>query len=415
MLRVSIVLALLVSCTASAPPATPAPPTSAAATSLAAATAGSVPAATPSASPSPAFRDLTVNPAGDVRGEHILAMELDASQTVGTPSKVTIWDVPIDASAPRLLVSYTRAPSPLTDYDVTALSRQLSTDGRYLVISEAVDAAGIGLIVVDLVAGTARLIPLKVAGIQPAWSPDGHRIAFEGSEPAGIFRKDAGVWTVSASGGDERQVVPGQIAAGSGTGSIYGWTEDGKGVIFAQQRDKPSIVDVATGAVTQIGGQMTGITPVAVRAKRPSVAVVFDDSAGRGPRVGHVEVRDTMAASGRTVLRYGPDEGTFLNEPRWRPNSDEILLFYAFGQGLQVRKELVIVDAVTEARRTLATPEGVRSATWSADGKRIVYSDLFEARVRDADGANDHLLFKPATPRANENAFVIALAPFAPR
>jgi len=79
------------------------------------------------------------------------------------------------------------------------------------------------------------------------------------------------------------------------------------------------------------------------------------------------------------------------------------------------RDELVIVDGITGARRTIQTPSFVRSAGWSADGKRILYASLAEVRTADADGSNDHALFRPQAPRLNEQALVIGVAAFAPR
>lgn len=398
------------------------PPTSET-TSITAAPTPSAPAATttpvaatsgPIRSPASSLGDLTVSAAGAICGDHLLVLEITTARTAGVPSKVRILYLPLDGGAPRVLVSYTTGPQTLTGNDVFTFARQLSADGARLVLSDPAGAAGTGVVIVDLVAGTARSIQTKVAALQPAWSPDGGRIAFEGTEPAGPFRKDAGVWVVSATGGDERQVRASAIPAGSGMGSVHGWTEDGTRVIFWQPDDGLSAVDVATGGVTKVGGAVVGIAPVAIRARRPSMAVVVDETVARGPVAGRVDVRENAAASARTVARYGPDEGTFLNEPRWRPGSDEILLFYAFGQGLQLRKELVIVDAVSGRRRGIPTPQGVRAATWTADGRRIAYSDLFEVRIVDADGSNDRPVYRPVAPAPDHDVFVMRLAAFPP-
>jgi hypothetical protein len=398
-----IALVLVVSCTAPGPVALSSSPTS----------PSPAPSSNPttSSSPSPRFTDLKVAAVGDIRGDHVLVMQM-SSPSGGFPSRESIWDVPLDGGNPRQLVGYTRAGGLYGDYDVISLPRQLSSDGHRLVLSDPVDAAGRGLIVVDLIAGAARTIPIDGIVNQPAWSPDGERIAYRHATVPGVLPKDDGVWIVSVSGGDAHQVVPG---AASGATSVYGWTQDGSGVIFAATTDTLSVVDIATGALTQIGGPTNGVAPVAVRVKRPSIAIVFNDSQPHGPLVGHVEVRDTAAAAGRVVARYGPTEATFLTDPRWRPGADEILLFYPTGEGVAERDELVIVDGPTGGRRTIPTPSSVRFADWSADGRRITYGSLQEVRITDADGSGDRALFQPVPNSVGEQALALSVAAFSPR
>src|SRR2546430_6422298 len=226
--RVLIGLLLLASCSAPSPIALSPSPSSSA--SVRAETSPP----TPSPSPSSRFTDLKITPAGDIRGDHVLVLQM-SSPSGGFPVRESIWDVPLDGGSPRQLVSYTRAGGPYTDYDVMTLPRQLYADGHRIVLSHPVDAAGNGLIVVDLVAGTARTIPLEGIVNEPAWSPDGEHIAYRHATVAGALQKDDGVWVVSASGGDARQLAP--TALSGGATSVYAWTEDGSSVIFAPTTD----------------------------------------------------------------------------------------------------------------------------------------------------------------------------------
>jgi hypothetical protein len=379
------------------------------------------------APPSPAIRDLKLVASGDVRGDHALVMQVNAPSVAGTPSR-SVWDVPLDGSPPRELLRYARSAGAFTDFDVFAFSRQLSPDGRYLVLSDVAEVAGSGLLVVDLVAGQARIISLDRIANQPAWSPDGRSIAYRAATVAGALQKDDGLWIVSAVGGQARQLVPSGLGPGPGAISVFGWSEDGGRVIYGPVIGTLNAADATTGSTARIGGATNGTAPFAIRTKRPSVAIVFNDDAAQptptGPRgapsvgtqVGWVEVRDTAVASGRVVARYGPGEGTFMVQPRWRPGGDELLLFYAVGAGVRERDELVIVDALAGTRRAIPTPHDVRSADWTADGKRILYANLLEVRVVDVDGSGDRMLFRPlkaASP--NEDAVVVALTAFAPR
>jgi Tol biopolymer transport system component len=267
------------------------------------------------------------------------------------------------------------------------------------------------LIVVDLIAGTARKVSISGGSDQPAWSPDGQRIAYRGFAIVGPFQKESGMWVVPASGGAPRQIWTSDLAAGSGASTLYGWTDDGTGVVIAKGSAPASVVDVATGKITPLGGVLQAI---ASRAKHPSVALVFNDqeSTPRAALAGHVEVRDTILAAPRTVGRYGSGDGTFFSASSWNPRSDDILVTYACGQGVTCRDELVIVGGADGTRRSLRTATTPRSAAWSADGARILYSDLTSLRVVNADGSNDHELFRPP---GVVQQFVTGVTAFAPR
>ena len=401
MRRALLAIALL-SCTA--PPVTTESPTPGVTTSPR-------PSATVPASPSRQFGDLTLAAAGDIRGEHALALHVISSSTAGVPSQFRIWDVPIDGSPARQLVAYTRGPQIFTDFDRLDLSRQLSPDGRQLVLSHPVDTSGAGLIVVDLVAGTARKVTISGGSDQPAWSPDGQRIAYRGFAIAGPFQKESGIWVVPASGGAPQQITTSDIPAGSGASTLCGWTNDGSGVVFSKGSVPANVVEVATGKLTPIGGVLQAI---AWRAKRPSVVLVVNEQepTPRAAIVGRVEVRETTLSTPRTVARYGPSEGTFFAASSWNPRSDDILVTYACGQGVICRDELVTVDTGSGTKRALRTATTPRSAAWSADGARILYGDLTALRVMNADGSNDHELFRPP---GVAQQFVTAVTAFAPR
>jgi dipeptidyl aminopeptidase/acylaminoacyl peptidase len=411
--QLTIAFALLLSCTVAPAASSQRPPT---------ATAGAFPPASATLSPTAKPLDMSIVPAGQISGAHALVVQY-SQQPGGANSATRFWDVALDGSAPKQLLAYNAGEQLLTGYDYFDFARQLSPDGRQLVLTDPVDMAGTGLLVVDLVAGTTRKIATSGAAGSAAWSPDGQRIAYRGFTIAGPFQKESGIWVVPASGGVAERAWTSDRAAGSGATTIYGWTDDGAAIAFARDSTEVSIVDVRTKAVMRMSGPIHGI---AWRAKRPSVALVVDDPvtapSPSGPRgapssighPGHVEVRETTLGAPSVAYRYD-DVGTLLWDPRWSPTSDEVALYWVCGAGATERDEIVVVDAVAGARRVLPTPGCVRSVSWSADGSKILYADLAAVRVRNADGSNDRELFRPGLPPGAFQQYVGAVTAFAPR
>src|SRR5438046_1666250 len=202
MRRLGFVFAVLLSC--SAPAASPSASPTTTASASAAAPASESPTATPT--PGVVLRDLSVVAAGELRGDHAPVGNFDDTGRAGGAGANRVWDVPLDGSPARSLVAYSRGGRELSGYFGTDLSRQLSSDGRRIVLNDPVDVVGRALVVIDLIAGTARVIPTLDAADQPSWSPDGQRIAYRGFGFQGPLVKESGVWVVSASGGAPRQV-----------------------------------------------------------------------------------------------------------------------------------------------------------------------------------------------------------------
>ena len=389
MRRLVYALALLLSCGAPAasPSATPTPTVAA------------------SASPTAAtvLRDLSVVAAGEPRGEHALVLVAQADGGPNGGGSIHVWDIPLDGTTPRSIVAYTRAERPLSGYFGVDLTRQVSPDGRRLVLTDTVDVAGKGLLLIDLITGATRVIATPDIADEASWSPDGQRIAYRGYALPGPLQKESGLWVVSATGGAPRLVWSSGVAAGSGATMVYDWIEDAGGIAVTQAGGDVSVVDIASGSLKRISGPVHGI---AWRAKRPSVVIAQDQDVplpsptgprgapGNVGRPGEVVIRDTTFGAPQLVYKHD-NVGTLLWEPRWNPKTDDVLFHWVCGAGASGRFEFVIVNAVTHAVRTLATPGCVYSAAWSGDGSQILYSDLRSLRVMKADGSNDHDLFRP--------------------
>ena len=375
--------------------------------------------ATPSA---PALRTVSVTAAVAPGTDHVLALvQIDRGANGGGTTNV--WDVPLDGGQPRSLVEYTRAERPLSGGFAVDLTRQLSPDARRLVLTDVADVAGRGILIVDLVAGTTVVIPTPDTPDEPAWSLDGRQIAYRGFSLQGPLQKESGLWVVDAAGGTSRRVWTSDVPAGSGATMLYGWTENGAGLAMTQNYQNVSVLDIATGAVKVLA---TAVHGIAWRNKRPSVVLARDQDvplpSATGPRgaptnvgrPGAADVRDTTFASPRILFEH-PDVGTLLWAPRWSPATDEVLFGWLCGAGATCRDELVVVDAVTGARRVISTASTPYAHTWSANGKRIAYSDLSALHAMAADGSADREVFRPALAAGGVQPYITDVIGFAPR
>ena len=247
------------------------------------------------------------------------------------------------------------------------LRRQFSPDGRQIVIS----TTSAGLAIVDLPSGRAR--QLGVAGQFPSWSKDGSSIAYiaDVSHPdPQVAVPERAIWVVPLAGGSPREVV------GVGYSSTSPeWSPDGS-LLVAQLRDGVALIDVAnarevpggripfaltmTGAHWHAGG--TGLAVTLIRRDDTQV-ITYDRSTG---------VTSFVAQFPRPFdpSPCGCPQGLVPRDPRWSPAGTAELLFVLVDEKTG-RAEPNILD--TESGRRSALPVDAAEATWSSDGRQIIY------------------------------------------
>ncbi len=179
-----------------------------------------------------------------------------------------------------------------------------------------------------------RLTEDKLTTSDPAWSPDGRRIAFTRNQDEGestTFTSDE-VFVMDADGSDVRQLTPDEIGMSSGQPT---WSHDGSQIAYVRGQSVASVVPSRYGdlfVVSADGGEAT-----------------------------------------RSRLTDGPD-----TDPDWSPDGRTIA--FTRGENLSNEKandDLYVLDFATGATNQLTrTPPGVfeSAAAWSPDGSLIAFA-----------------------------------------
>jgi Tol biopolymer transport system component len=295
-----------------------------------------------------------------------------------------LWAIPLAGGAAVQLARFNDRIDQTITYPsavlpANELRRQITPDGRRLVLSVGEDVAGgqrYRLALIDLERGAVTQIVRDDANlIRPAISPDGAKIAYvrrlsTASSDRGALGDD-GLWVVNADGTGSRRLSPG--ADGLFTW-IFGWTSDSKGVIFdsLEWSAGPLVIDIASGRRALLGGfvprdwLMLG-NDFAFRTKgSPSLVAGLSSKAFQGEY--SLVVADRAGDPQRALVSEG-NSLFLLGAPRWNPKSDEIL--YRHIARLD-QMEFFIADLTGAHTRV---PLAVRPylADWTSDGIAIVY------------------------------------------
>ena len=156
-----------------------------------------------------------------------------ASACVGRPSKLND-----DAPAAERVDTVSVVTS-----EATRLAFDISPDGRFLVIDlfgqlwRLPATGGDAVPITDAVRDTAE-------DFDPAISPDGRRIVFEGDRPGG-----RGLWIIPSSGGSAQRLTSRHVGYFSYMSPA--WSPDGRRVAYSVG-DSLAVIDVATGTETVV-------------------------------------------------------------------------------------------------------------------------------------------------------------------
>ena len=253
----------------------------------------------------------------------------------------------------------------LTDHSGTEFFPSLAPDGKSFVYASKV-AGNLDLYLQRVGGKNPTLLTKDSAAddTQPAFSPDGERIAFRSD------RDPAGIYVMEATGENLRPVTAG--------GFHPSWSPDGKELVFSEAgRDAPDvrntypsklwIVNLETGAkrlLTDRDAMQPVWSPHGAR-----IAYWF-----MPPMVGRSDIA-TIPRAGGEPLVITKDASTNWN-PVWSP--DGKFLYFASDRSGNMNFWRVAIDE--ETGQVLSEPEAVvtpskfsRHLCFSRDGKRMAY------------------------------------------
>jgi Tol biopolymer transport system component len=205
------------------------------------------------------------------------------------------------------------------------------------------------------------------SNFEPAWSPDGHWIAY-------YSKSRGGIWIIPATGGNARQV--------SQFGSDADWSKDGKWLAFQSH----PITDLGAQASAAQPPSLIWLVPADGSAEPTKLTQLGQPAGGHGapswsPDGKHIamSVSDFGSSSIWIVPRDGGEPQQALKyglDPVYAP--DVKSLYYATAAGLwQIQ---ISSDAGTPVgepiQLTNTAVERIRYFSVSADGKKLVYAGL---------------------------------------
>jgi Tol biopolymer transport system component len=234
---------------------------------------------------------------------------------------------------------------------------------------------------------TKNLTNHKARDTDPAWSPDGKRIAFI-SDRVG----QAEIWVMDADGGNPRP-----LSAETAGCSGLRWSPDGKRIAFVIEKDGNR--DIYTAETS--GGKVTRLTDDEFPSGQPAWSpdgskLAYTYFQERTPKWS----LHTMNADGSGTRDIGGPGGGL--EAEWSPDGNRIA-FVSLRNDEGYRLHTLKPDG-TDVRdlHTAASPIANASPRWSPDGKTIAFAEwdfgkkMIQVAVVGADGTGYKVLTSKA-------------------
>jgi TolB protein len=224
---------------------------------------------------------------------------------------------------------------------------------------------------------------VKADSVNPVWSPDGSRIAYQSKGEGGNYQ----IFVMDAGGNNKRRLSDGKGYAGSPS-----WSPDGGSVLYVQGDEADALKAKEVYMVPSAGGEPKKLTEGGKALSRPvwspdGQTIVYAENVA--DRVTVLHAMNADGTSPRVLVQQGANRGHSFS-----PVGDHIS-YYSVGTA--TGSDIFTVRAAGGATNNL-TPNSADDyqPSWSPDGKRLVWSGNREGRYRiivgDLDGTNQQTI-----------------------
>ena len=213
----------------------------------------------------------------------------------------------------------------------------------------------------------------------PAWSPDGTKIAFTSPDPD---NRSLGIAVMNSDGGDFHLL---QDPADIGLDGNPAWSPDGSQIVFTAGGGDHIDVINANGSnrhrlVHKVSGEGYGHLSWSPDGSR----IVFESTR---PRQMGADTRFeiwVMNADGNNLVQLTNNDFPD-HHPDWSPNGQKIIFTRS---GTASGGVLLINPDGSGEARLVNDPFGTNAPSWSADGQQLAYSSTFGIKITNASGMN---------------------------
>ena len=177
---------------------------------------------------------------------------------------------------------------------------------------------------------------------EPAWSPDGKRIAFTSnrSQPDPDRTYNTDIWMVAADSKD-KGAHPTQVTANPGEDHQAAWSPDGKWIAYSSQLD-PKLFEYSTKHIA--------VVPVSDSGQKPGQAKVLTSALDR------MATKPKFAPDGKSVYFIADDDGTqnlclveIATQKITRPMGGRFMLYdYSLSKSGEIAAQITTLDSPNE-------------------------------------------------------------------